>query len=207
MWYICFSEFFFYFHRHSDDVIKRLEQAGLGYHVASDRTNDRLGMQIYVLWFSNFWNWAIVDKNVFKILYQCVFLGRVPMRHLVYRVQPLPPSLFSLVFDFGQIDSQTEMQYIEKMSSKKVFNMWMLQILLWMFWFTIISHCIDDKSIFQLSRPKTAGGRRGLQMKSSLQTIQTVVCKVLQKSQEYMRRDQVHNSLIVYSSKCHCTSV
>ena len=195
-----------------------MEQAGLGYHVASDRTNDRLGMQIYVLWycfhiFSNFWNWAIVEKNVFEILYQCVFLGRVPMRHLVYRVQPLPPSLFSLVYDFGQIDSQTEMQYIEKMSSKKVFNMWMLQIFLWNFLFTTISHCIDDKSIFQLrfesglSRPRTAGGRRGLQMPSSMQTMQTVVCKVLQRSQEYMRRDQVNNSLIVYSSQCHCTSV
>ena len=96
---------------------------------------------------------------------------------------------------------------------KKGIQMWMLQIFLWNFLFTTISHCIDDKSIFQLrfesglSRPRTAGGRRGLQMPSSMQTMQTVVCKVLQRSQEYMRRDQVHNSLIVYSSQCHCTSV
>ena len=29
--------------RHSDEVIKKLEQAGLGYHVKADETRDRLG--------------------------------------------------------------------------------------------------------------------------------------------------------------------
>ena len=29
--------------RHSEELIKRLEQAGLGYHVDADKTTDRLG--------------------------------------------------------------------------------------------------------------------------------------------------------------------
>ena len=32
----------FYF-RHSEDLIRKLEQAGLGYHVDADKTTDRLG--------------------------------------------------------------------------------------------------------------------------------------------------------------------
>lgn len=30
-------------YRHSDDMINRLERAGLGYHVNSDETDDKLG--------------------------------------------------------------------------------------------------------------------------------------------------------------------
>ena len=64
-------------------MIKKLEQAGLGYHVDADKTTDRL--------------------------------GRVPMRRLVYRVQPLPQSLFPLVWDFGQLNTQVEDLYIRQM--------------------------------------------------------------------------------------------
>jgi len=32
-----------YFSRHSEELIKKLEQAGLGYHVDADETKDRLG--------------------------------------------------------------------------------------------------------------------------------------------------------------------
>ena len=31
------------FFRHSEELIKRLEQAGLGYHVDADKTTDKLG--------------------------------------------------------------------------------------------------------------------------------------------------------------------
>ncbi|CAH1233987.1 RNF213 [Branchiostoma lanceolatum] len=37
------------------------------------------------------------------------------MRQLVYRVQPLPPSALPLVWDFGQLNIQTERLYIEQM--------------------------------------------------------------------------------------------
>lgn len=32
-----------FIYRHSDDMINRLERAGLGYHVNSDETDDKLG--------------------------------------------------------------------------------------------------------------------------------------------------------------------
>ncbi|CAG2186352.1 RNF213 [Mytilus edulis] len=62
--------------RHSEELIRRLEQAGLGYHVEADKTSDKL--------------------------------GRVPMRRLVYRVQPLPQSMLPLVWDFGQLNINVE---------------------------------------------------------------------------------------------------
>ena len=48
----------------------------------------------------------------------------IPMRHLVYRVNPLPPSLLPLVWDFGQLTSQVEDKYIKQIVSRhsKKFN-------------------------------------------------------------------------------------
>ncbi|XP_062573652.1 E3 ubiquitin-protein ligase rnf213-alpha-like, partial [Saccostrea cucullata] len=69
--------------RHSDELIKKLEQAGLGYHVDADKTTDRI--------------------------------GRLPMRRLVYRVQPLPQSMIPLVWDFGQLSPDVEKLYIRQM--------------------------------------------------------------------------------------------
>ncbi|XP_063404431.1 E3 ubiquitin-protein ligase rnf213-alpha-like [Mytilus trossulus] len=71
------------YRKHSDELIKRLEQAGLGYHVDADKTTDKL--------------------------------GRVPMRRLVYRVQPLPQSMLPLVWDFGQLNTEVEEMYIRQM--------------------------------------------------------------------------------------------
>ncbi|XP_061431039.1 E3 ubiquitin-protein ligase rnf213-alpha-like [Lethenteron reissneri] len=39
-------------------------------------------------------------------------LGRIPLRHLVYRVHPLPPSLMPLVWDFGRLSDDNEGRYI-----------------------------------------------------------------------------------------------
>ncbi|XP_073346346.1 E3 ubiquitin-protein ligase rnf213-beta [Pagrus major] len=47
-------------------------------------------------------------------------LGKVPLRQLVYRVHPLPPSLASLVWDFGQLSDSTELSYIRQIVQKKV---------------------------------------------------------------------------------------
>ncbi|KAK3585584.1 hypothetical protein CHS0354_036771 [Potamilus streckersoni] len=76
--------------KHPEALIKRLEQAGLGYHVDADKTTDRL--------------------------------GRVPMRRLVYRVQPLPQSLLPLVWDFGQLNTQIEDLYIRQMVRRYIRN-------------------------------------------------------------------------------------
>ncbi|CAJ1081416.1 E3 ubiquitin-protein ligase rnf213-beta [Xyrichtys novacula] len=47
-------------------------------------------------------------------------LGKVPLRQLVYRVHPLPPSMASLVWDFGQLSDSTELSYIKQIVEKKV---------------------------------------------------------------------------------------
>ncbi|XP_042653147.1 E3 ubiquitin-protein ligase rnf213-alpha-like [Tyto alba] len=39
-------------------------------------------------------------------------LGYIPLRQLVYRVQPLPPSLLPLVWDFGELNEKTQSLYI-----------------------------------------------------------------------------------------------
>jgi len=41
-------------------------------------------------------------------------IGAIPLRHLVYRVQPLPASLAAYVWDFGKIDDVAEQAYITK---------------------------------------------------------------------------------------------
>ncbi|VDI69454.1 Hypothetical predicted protein [Mytilus galloprovincialis] len=71
------------YRKHKEELVKKLEQAGLGYHVDADKTTDRL--------------------------------GRVPMRQLVYRVQPLPQSMLPLVWDFGQLNTRVEEMYIRQM--------------------------------------------------------------------------------------------
>ncbi|XP_072523911.1 E3 ubiquitin-protein ligase rnf213-beta [Salminus brasiliensis] len=47
-------------------------------------------------------------------------LGKVPMRQLVYRVHPLPPSMIPLVWDFGQLSDSTEFSYIRQIVLKQM---------------------------------------------------------------------------------------
>lgn len=46
-------------------------------------------------------------------------LGDVPMRHLVYRVQPLPASMLPLIWDFGQLNEQVEKLYISQIVNEQ----------------------------------------------------------------------------------------
>ena len=46
--------------------------------------------------------------------------GNIPLRHLVYRVLELPSSMQSLVYDFGQLDFDTEKDYAVKIVGKYV---------------------------------------------------------------------------------------
>lgn len=56
----------------------------------------------------------------------CTQLGKIPLRHLVYRVHQLPQSLIPLVWDFGTLQStrhketDNESQYITQMVAKFV---------------------------------------------------------------------------------------
>ncbi|KAG8579462.1 hypothetical protein GDO81_010902 [Engystomops pustulosus] len=70
------------YRKHTDEMIKRLESAGLGYRVSADETKERL--------------------------------GSIPLRQLVYRVHALPPSMMPLVWDFGQLNNETEKKYIQQ---------------------------------------------------------------------------------------------
>ncbi len=73
---------------HSEEMIRKLENAGLGFHVEASKTTDRI--------------------------------GKIPMRHLVYRVREIPASMFPLIFDFGILDADTEEKYISQMIQHRV---------------------------------------------------------------------------------------
>ncbi|KAG5853532.1 hypothetical protein ANANG_G00026970 [Anguilla anguilla] len=78
------------YRKHSDEMIQRLESAGLGYRVRAGKTEEKL--------------------------------GSIPLRQLVYRVQVLPPSMIPLVWDFGQLNDQTEKVYIQQIVQRVVQN-------------------------------------------------------------------------------------
>lgn len=72
------------YRKHSEEMISKLESAGLGFYTSTSETRDRI--------------------------------GHIPMRHLVYRVQPLPTSLQPLVWDFGQLEENVENAYITQLA-------------------------------------------------------------------------------------------
>ncbi|XP_046895107.1 E3 ubiquitin-protein ligase rnf213-alpha isoform X2 [Hypomesus transpacificus] len=76
------------YRKHTDEMIQRLESAGLGYRVRAEETDEKL--------------------------------GSIPLRQLVYRVQSLPPSMIPLVWDFGQLNDQTEKMYIQQIVQRVV---------------------------------------------------------------------------------------
>jgi len=49
-----------------------------------------------------------------SMLFPSLLLGKIPLRQLVYRVHDLPPSMRPLVYDFGQIPIQKEMDYTHR---------------------------------------------------------------------------------------------
>lgn len=46
-------------------------------------------------------------------------LGDLPMRHLVYRVQPLAASMLPIIWDFGKLNDQVESLYISQIVNEK----------------------------------------------------------------------------------------
>lgn len=92
-----------FFNRHSNEMIKKLETAGLGFSVKETEKLQKLGE--CVLYFK-YPTWLLRMPL-------CLHLGKIPLRQLVYRVLDIPPSMRSLVYHFGQLDSETEHQYIQ----------------------------------------------------------------------------------------------
>ncbi|XP_041671343.1 E3 ubiquitin-protein ligase rnf213-beta isoform X2 [Cheilinus undulatus] len=74
-------------------------------------------------------------------------LGKVPLRQLVYRVHPLPPSMASLVWDFGQLSDSTELSYIKQIVQKKVQDHCLPEICK-----DIISHVLGESQKYMRSR-------------------------------------------------------
>ncbi|KAK0137548.1 E3 ubiquitin-protein ligase rnf213-alpha [Merluccius polli] len=76
------------YRKHTDEMVKKLESAGLGYRVRAEETDEKL--------------------------------GSIPLRQLVYRVQALPPSMIPLVWDFGQLNDNTENMYIQQIVQRVI---------------------------------------------------------------------------------------
>lgn len=51
-----------------------------------------------------------------------LYLGKIPLRQLVYRVLDLPPSMRPLVYDFGQLSNNTEKDYIHQIVTDRCQN-------------------------------------------------------------------------------------
>ena len=49
-----------------------------------------------------------------------LLVGKIPLRQLVYRVLDLPPSMRPLVYDFGRLNLDTEMDYIDQIVQNHV---------------------------------------------------------------------------------------
>ena len=88
-------------------MIKKLESAGLGFHVRATETREILGNTCSHI--------AACMHTLYSLASGCI-----PLRHLVYRVHDLPPSMKSLVYDFGQLDTATEQKYTVKIVEKHV---------------------------------------------------------------------------------------
>ncbi len=86
-------------------MIEKLEKAGLGFNVRVGETQQKLGekqqLSIYMLW--NLCSYLTTTMHHHS--------GKVPLRQLVYRVLDLPPSMRPLVYDFGQLNTGTELDY------------------------------------------------------------------------------------------------
>lgn len=88
-------------------MINKLESAGLGFFVKANETHQKLGKN------------CIVPIIVTKM---CAYVGKIPLRQLVYRVLDLPPSMRPLVYDFGQLNDDNEKDYIDQIVKDRCQN-------------------------------------------------------------------------------------
>eukprot|EP00392_Amoebophrya_sp_AT5.2_P001285 g1287.t1 len=81
------------YRRHSRELIERMAKSGLGYHHDAASSSAEGGAEQAEPEFSPSSN-------------------DIPIRHLVYRVHPLPPALRVHVYDFGSLSEESEASYI-----------------------------------------------------------------------------------------------
>lgn len=65
-------------------------------------------------WCVQFYLWKICIPVSIYCCCMIMFLGKIPLRQLVYRVHDLPPSMRPLVYDFGQLQHQREADYTHR---------------------------------------------------------------------------------------------
>ena len=53
-------------------------------------------------------------------MYFVMNTGSIPLRHLVYRVLDLPPSMQPLLYDFGQVVGKTENDYVAQIVTNHI---------------------------------------------------------------------------------------
>ena len=65
----------------------------------------------------------VIYSHFFTLLESTFHLpesGNIPLRKLVYRVLPLPPSMNQYVYDFGTVSGKSEGKYIERIIINQV---------------------------------------------------------------------------------------
>jgi len=100
-----------------------------------------------------------------------LFSGEIPLRQLVYRVIDLPPSMKPLVYDFGQLNTGTELKYTNQIVSDHVCTI------------SYIVTVVYNYMIMQVTNHPTLSHENP--------HIIPVISKVLAKSQEFMRNQNV----------------
>ena len=85
-------------------MIEKLRSAGLGFYVRGTDTQQKLG------------KWYNTNQSVHCTgdTFATFLTGKIPLRELVYRVLDLPPSMRPLVYDFGQLNTNTERDYTKQ---------------------------------------------------------------------------------------------
>ena len=83
-----------------------------------NQINRIIPISILVDFYDKIWTMFLTDIYVIISIAQ----GRIPLRHLVYRVHALPESMRSLVWDFGQLNSAVEELYTRQIVRRYVSN-------------------------------------------------------------------------------------
>ena len=100
--------------KHSSTLIANFEKSGLGFYMDMNETQVLMAQsssnttKVFTFHLFCFADYFLKEK-----------LGDIPMRHLVYRVQPLPASMLPIVWDFGQLSEEVEKMYITQIVHDK----------------------------------------------------------------------------------------
>ena len=71
------------------------------------------------------------------------FAGRIPLRHLVYRVHSLPASMRPLVWDFGQLKPKVEQLYTFQIVHRFVSKRYVInKRFVWGFRIAVLTPCM-----------------------------------------------------------------